>query len=961
MKEAVPSKLIALLVLGLVALSGARAAEAKEPPILALDTGGHMALIRSVLFTPDGKQLLSAGDDKVIRVWDVDSGKTVRTLRGQIGDGGRGKIYALALSPDASLLAAGGRIREEGEGSHPIRLYDFKTGEIVGLLDGHTNAVMSVAFSPDGRFLVSGSVDDTAIIWDVAERRALHRLAVHSADINRVAFTRDGARVVTASDDKTLALWDVKSGTLLSRSVPHAGNVFGLAISPATGEIASSSQGGEVRLSNDKTLAVIRRFRRQAGDILDLSFSPDGKKLLSGTGTAPYRCLVWDVARGDAILTYGGHDLVVVATAISPQGQLNVTAGGSNNEIHLWDPQTGRLAKKLSGVGQSVWAVGLSNDGTLLGWGHTRREQSINQRGPLQYELRFPTKDRPIGEPRQLRANPATMRRAVTASGQSALRHRAGGNYGYDANLDILASGRVVATIGRDEKSGFAHNAYTLTPKGDGIVTGSGNGWLTAFNARGAKLGDFIGHTSDVWTVAVSADGRLLASGSDDQTVRLWNVATQENIVSLFYGQDGEWIIWTPQGFFTASPNGDSYVGWHVNEGEGKAARYVTAAQLKRHFYRPDIVKRALELASAKAAIAEALDTDFSLNELLVRRPPEFAVVTPENGSKVTGSPLRFKLSVNTNTDPVEGFDVTVNNRRVFALSQGDAPGKIVDEHDVTFDVPLSSGRNEVEFVAYNAVGKTEHTVYLDNSGKPDIDERGNLYVVSIGINKYPNFSGQDLDFAESDAVAVRDILVKRAGPLHASTEERLYATEGGLAPTSSNIRSAMKELSKATPRDTIIIFLAGHGINDGPDYFFLPTDAAAKGGKLEPSTAISWRDLNEIMQTTRGQRILLVDTCHAGNAYNARLIKDAADEKIAVLAATDAETLAKEEPDLKHGVFTYSVLEGLGGKADSNKDGQVEVGELSNFAVERVVKMTGGTQTPRFFIASSRHVVLSR
>ncbi len=348
MKRTVLSEIARFLIPAIFALAIAQTTQAREAPILSLDPGGHMALIRTVLFTPDGKQLVSAADDKVIRVWDIETGQTVRTFRGQIGDGNRGKIYALALSSDASLLAAGGRIREAGEGSHPIRLYDFRTGEIVALLDGHQGAVLSLEFSPDGRFLVSGSTDDTAIIWDVEQRQELHRLRGHEADINRAVFTLDSARVVTGSDDRTLALWNVQDGALVARSEQHVGNIFGLAISPVTGDVASATQEGEVRLSDDHTLRQVRRFARQKGDLLGLSFSADGKRLLSGTGTSPYHCLVWDVERGRPQRTYRGHDQLLIATATSPQGQLAATAGGSNKEIHIWDMETGRVAKTIA-------------------------------------------------------------------------------------------------------------------------------------------------------------------------------------------------------------------------------------------------------------------------------------------------------------------------------------------------------------------------------------------------------------------------------------------------------------------------------------------------------------------------------------------------------------------------------------------------------------------------------------
>jgi WD40 repeat protein len=129
--------LAALLLLVFTAV-----ANAAEGPYLELDTKGHMALIRSIVFTPDGSELISASDDKTIRVWDVATGRIVRTIRGEIGDGDPGKIYALALSRDERLLAAGGRTGATRQGQ-PIRLYDLNEGTLIGLLQGHDDAVLS--------------------------------------------------------------------------------------------------------------------------------------------------------------------------------------------------------------------------------------------------------------------------------------------------------------------------------------------------------------------------------------------------------------------------------------------------------------------------------------------------------------------------------------------------------------------------------------------------------------------------------------------------------------------------------------------------------------------------------------------------------------------------------------------------------------------------------------------------
>jgi hypothetical protein len=155
-----------------------------EPPVVAgaaprlmLDTGGHMGLIKGLAFTPDGRQIVTAGEDKVIRVWDpgsvsgagVASGRTVRTIRGEAEAGDAGKVYALALSPDGRWLAVGGWMKMAANvPGHHIRLHDFASGRLVALLPGHGNVVNGLAFSPDGRWLVSGSGDYDAILWDMA-------------------------------------------------------------------------------------------------------------------------------------------------------------------------------------------------------------------------------------------------------------------------------------------------------------------------------------------------------------------------------------------------------------------------------------------------------------------------------------------------------------------------------------------------------------------------------------------------------------------------------------------------------------------------------------------------------------------------------------------------------------------------------------------------------------------------
>ena len=217
--------------------------------------------------------------------------------------------------------------------------------------------------------------------------------------------------------------------------------------------------------------------------------------------------------------------------------------------------------------------------------------------------MTLPLGEGALGAPVALgEAEAGAFRRAQASFGGFSLSHRKGGAYGYDAILDISKDGRAVASIARDATNGYDHRSYSFTPDGETVVSGGGNGVLTAYDRAGNKLGDFVGHEGDVWAVAPSPDGRFLVSGADDQTVRLWNLKTRELLVTLFRGTDGEWVMWTPQGYYAASGPGSELIGWQINHGPEHEAEYVTAAQLRKHLNRPDIVARAIQLASAEAS-----------------------------------------------------------------------------------------------------------------------------------------------------------------------------------------------------------------------------------------------------------------------------------------------------------------------------------------------------------------------
>ena len=230
---------------------------AAAPPILVLDSGGHTSIVWKVLFTPDGKELISVSDDKTIRFWDVASGEPIRVLRPPIGPGREGKLYAAALSPDGRTLAVGGWGLKDAIGS--IYLISTTTGRIERVLKGHTNVIHSLAFAvpPGGRLLLaSGSGDNTARIWDVAAGECRRVLEGHTNSVYGVAFAPDASRLATASFDKTARIWSVADGKCLQTLQGHTKEVRSVAWSPDGKLLATGGYDRSIRLwSPDGTLS----------------------------------------------------------------------------------------------------------------------------------------------------------------------------------------------------------------------------------------------------------------------------------------------------------------------------------------------------------------------------------------------------------------------------------------------------------------------------------------------------------------------------------------------------------------------------------------------------------------------------------------------------------------------------------------------------------------------------------
>jgi serine/threonine protein kinase len=231
-------------------------------------------------------------------------------------------------------------------------------------LAGHTDWVLSVSFSPDGRRLLTGSKDKTVRLWDVATGEEAARFEGHTDKVWSVLFTPDGRFIVSGSADRSVRLWDISSGRELRRFDARTNR--GVALSP-DGRLAltGSLSDGMVRLWELETGRELRRFKGHMSWVLGLAFSPDGRQALSGSADGTLR--LWEVDSGREVRRMQGHTDQVLGVAYSPTGRYALS-GSADRSVRLWDLRTGRQARSFPEATDQVWSVTFSPEGGLGSW-----------------------------------------------------------------------------------------------------------------------------------------------------------------------------------------------------------------------------------------------------------------------------------------------------------------------------------------------------------------------------------------------------------------------------------------------------------------------------------------------------------------------------------------------------------------------------------------------------------------
>jgi WD40 repeat protein len=933
--------------------------EAEQPPIASdeselfkrvvpiFEPGSHTRPICGLGFSSDNSKLITVGEDYSIQIWSAATGHRLDILRlfpyGREDSSNQRDWDVAAISPDGRFVALGGAPlpsqADEPRGARTKLVLIDVVERSVQVIKSPGAGVMALAFSANGHDLAATFMrlpHEIHIFSDLGSKttgRALRRTTriLKDPDATRsstlLKFSPDGNGLLSSVESRDLVIWDLKpeQGRIVKRlDTPgqtrslcwfpegnrfiHAWSAFrnshGLEIrSAATGEQEKEFLFTKQAPFNPATMPWFTAFT--GPNTLLLNVFDGGADVEPASKAIRFDLKSWS---GESLLEEATPSSFPVCGAISSDGQLAAMTTSMGLDAVIYRVKDGSVVARCGAASPipSVMAWASQKQPPAFAWSEDRK---LGRNNTQNTDVRFGfdlTKMEPIGD----------IRAENFVAGQTTSR-----DWSIARNKTDPASNSFTVEHNRmfagHFQGGNGLSSMTLIPQAEGpplvgwatrwLRTGSAD--LNLSKADGTLVAKLVPRAVYVRDMAPSPDGRFLVASTGTHRMCVYTTNGVKSPLISVAKVRGEWVAWSAEGYYTASPGGENMIGWAISNGPDKLATFYTAKQFAKHFRRPDLLRRAIELGSLEQALKQVETRAPRIEQIL---PPKCELkLVKQTGNRVQ---VQAMATSEIKQKPVIALRVVLDGRP-FARGVGQKAVKEGELATATWDLDIPAGSHELKLLARNEDNSAESDSLVIKIPK-SANQQPIIYRLCIGVNEY-NLPALNLTSAARDAEDVFSAIQQYC----VGTQNRFGKAEGALLLNRTATRATvLNEISKirksAKPGDLVVILFAGHGVKQQDEYYLL-THEANPNESLK-GRSVSGTDLHQALADMECPVLLLLDACHSGSGVKAfrpatdDVTRDLTDESagVTLLAAAMAHEVASATEENGH--YTAAFLKAL-------------------------------------------------